>query len=299
MPSSPRSSASPMRCCCWRRAIRRWAPIASSPSGTAAASSIPRRSARGAARRVRGPRARMIADRSSAGWRAPFCEPLGVPQERTIRLDASLPPDVACRRYDAAVDCGRRLRPRGARPRAQRPPRLQRAADRARRAHAPRAADAREHAQQRPLLGRGGQRTARGADMRPGRDARRRARSCSSSPARTSARSCARRWHRCPRPTCPPRGCSRRPATSSCSPTGTRSAYSLIAPGKHAADEVALQHEVDDHDRQRPRARRPRRPWSDRRRASRRRRTRGRAERSCCPSPPAARARAGTRSRCR
>ena len=35
-----------------------------------------------------------------------FLEPLGIPEERTIRLDASLPPDVACRDYDAAVAAG-------------------------------------------------------------------------------------------------------------------------------------------------------------------------------------------------
>jgi glucosamine-6-phosphate deaminase len=45
--------------------------------------------------------------RSLYGWmESSFLEPLGVPQERTIRLDASLPPDVACRRYDAAVEAG-------------------------------------------------------------------------------------------------------------------------------------------------------------------------------------------------
>jgi glucosamine-6-phosphate deaminase len=42
--------------------------------------------------------------RSLYGWMTrSFAEPLGVPEEHTIRLDASLPPDVACRRYDAAV----------------------------------------------------------------------------------------------------------------------------------------------------------------------------------------------------
>ena len=45
--------------------------------------------------------------RSLFGWmKSSFLEPLGVPQERTIRFDASLPPDVACRRYDAAVEAG-------------------------------------------------------------------------------------------------------------------------------------------------------------------------------------------------
>jgi glucosamine-6-phosphate deaminase len=45
------------------------------------------------------------ADRRSLyGWmERSFLEPLGVAAERTIRLDASLPPDVACREYDAAV----------------------------------------------------------------------------------------------------------------------------------------------------------------------------------------------------
>jgi glucosamine-6-phosphate deaminase len=42
--------------------------------------------------------------RSLYGWmERSFLEPLGVMPERTIRLDASLPPDVACREYDAAV----------------------------------------------------------------------------------------------------------------------------------------------------------------------------------------------------
>jgi glucosamine-6-phosphate deaminase len=42
--------------------------------------------------------------RSLYGWmESSFLEPLGIPEDRTIRLDASLPPDVACRRYDAAV----------------------------------------------------------------------------------------------------------------------------------------------------------------------------------------------------
>lgn len=42
--------------------------------------------------------------RSLYGWmERSFLEPLGVPGERTIRLDASLPPAVACREYDAAV----------------------------------------------------------------------------------------------------------------------------------------------------------------------------------------------------
>jgi glucosamine-6-phosphate deaminase len=42
--------------------------------------------------------------RSLYGWmERAFLEPLGVSAERTIRLDASLPPDVACREYDAAV----------------------------------------------------------------------------------------------------------------------------------------------------------------------------------------------------
>jgi glucosamine-6-phosphate deaminase len=42
--------------------------------------------------------------RSLYGWMTrSFAEPLGVPEEHTIRLDASLPPDIACRRYDAAV----------------------------------------------------------------------------------------------------------------------------------------------------------------------------------------------------
>ena len=42
--------------------------------------------------------------RSLYGWmERSFLEPLGVPEERAIRLDASLPPDVACRAYDAAV----------------------------------------------------------------------------------------------------------------------------------------------------------------------------------------------------
>jgi glucosamine-6-phosphate deaminase len=46
--------------------------------------------------------------RSLYGWMTrSFVEPLGVPEEHTIRLDASLPPDVACREYDAAVAaCG-------------------------------------------------------------------------------------------------------------------------------------------------------------------------------------------------
>ena len=48
-------AASPMRCCCWRRAIRRWARIASWPSGTSAARST-LAAARCATRRVRGPR---------------------------------------------------------------------------------------------------------------------------------------------------------------------------------------------------------------------------------------------------
>jgi glucosamine-6-phosphate deaminase len=42
--------------------------------------------------------------RSLYGWmERSFLEPLGVPGERAIRLDAMLPPDVACRAYDAAV----------------------------------------------------------------------------------------------------------------------------------------------------------------------------------------------------
>jgi glucosamine-6-phosphate deaminase len=42
--------------------------------------------------------------RSLYGWmQRSFLGPLGVTAERTIRLDASLPPDVACREYDAAV----------------------------------------------------------------------------------------------------------------------------------------------------------------------------------------------------
>ena len=42
--------------------------------------------------------------RSLFGWmERSFLTPLGIPAERTIRLDASLPPDVACRSYDAAV----------------------------------------------------------------------------------------------------------------------------------------------------------------------------------------------------
>jgi glucosamine-6-phosphate deaminase len=42
--------------------------------------------------------------RSLYGWmERSFLEPLGIPAERTIRLDAGLPPDVACRSYDAAV----------------------------------------------------------------------------------------------------------------------------------------------------------------------------------------------------
>jgi glucosamine-6-phosphate deaminase len=42
--------------------------------------------------------------RSLYGWmRNSFLDPLGVPGERAIRLDASLPPDVACRAYDASV----------------------------------------------------------------------------------------------------------------------------------------------------------------------------------------------------
>ena len=42
--------------------------------------------------------------RSLYGWMLrSFLEPLDVPAERTIRLDATLPPDAACRAYDAAV----------------------------------------------------------------------------------------------------------------------------------------------------------------------------------------------------
>jgi glucosamine-6-phosphate deaminase len=42
--------------------------------------------------------------RSLYGWmERSFLEPLGVPRERTIRLDATVPPDRACRAYDAAV----------------------------------------------------------------------------------------------------------------------------------------------------------------------------------------------------
>jgi glucosamine-6-phosphate deaminase len=42
--------------------------------------------------------------RSLYGWmERSFLEPLGVTAERAIRLDAALPPDVACRAYDAAV----------------------------------------------------------------------------------------------------------------------------------------------------------------------------------------------------
>jgi glucosamine-6-phosphate deaminase len=45
--------------------------------------------------------------RSLYGWMArSFLEPLGVSEARAIRLDASLPPAVACRRYDAAVEAG-------------------------------------------------------------------------------------------------------------------------------------------------------------------------------------------------
>ena len=75
------------------------------------------------------------------------------------------------------------------------------------------------------------------------------------------------RWHRRPRPTCPRPGCRRRPATSSCSPTGTRCLL-LDRACQDAADEVALQHQVDDHDRQRRRAPRRPRPSSDRPRAA-------------------------------
>ena len=132
--------------------------------------------------------------RSLYGWmERAFLEPLGVPAERTIRLDAVAAARRRVPRLRRRGGGRRRLRPRGARPRAERPPRLQRAADRARRSHAARAADAREHAQQRALLGRRGQRAARGADLRPGLDAGGARRSCWSSPARTSARSCAAR----------------------------------------------------------------------------------------------------------
>jgi glucosamine-6-phosphate deaminase len=42
--------------------------------------------------------------RSLFGWmQRSFLEPLDVPPERTIRLDTTLPPDVACRAYDDAV----------------------------------------------------------------------------------------------------------------------------------------------------------------------------------------------------
>jgi glucosamine-6-phosphate deaminase len=42
--------------------------------------------------------------RSLYGWmERSFLEPLGIPAARAIRLDATLPPDVACRSYDAAV----------------------------------------------------------------------------------------------------------------------------------------------------------------------------------------------------
>jgi glucosamine-6-phosphate deaminase len=42
--------------------------------------------------------------RSLYGWmERSFLAPLGVPAERTIRLDAVLPPDAACRAYDMAV----------------------------------------------------------------------------------------------------------------------------------------------------------------------------------------------------
>jgi glucosamine-6-phosphate deaminase len=42
--------------------------------------------------------------RSLYGWmERSFLDPLGVTAERTIRLDALLPSDVACREYDAAI----------------------------------------------------------------------------------------------------------------------------------------------------------------------------------------------------
>ena len=43
--------------------------------------------------------------RSLYGWMvSAFTEPLDVPESRTIRLDSRLPPDIACRSYDAAVE---------------------------------------------------------------------------------------------------------------------------------------------------------------------------------------------------
>jgi glucosamine-6-phosphate deaminase len=45
--------------------------------------------------------------RSLYGWMvSSFLEPLDVPESRAIRLDARLPPDIACRDYDAAVEAG-------------------------------------------------------------------------------------------------------------------------------------------------------------------------------------------------
>jgi glucosamine-6-phosphate deaminase len=45
--------------------------------------------------------------RSLYDWMArSFLEPLGVPEARAIRLDARLSPDVACRRFDEAVQAG-------------------------------------------------------------------------------------------------------------------------------------------------------------------------------------------------
>ena len=160
--------------------------------------------------------------RSLYGWmERSFLEPLGVTRgahdpPRRLAPARRRVPRVRRRRRG-----GRRVRARRARPRPERPPRLQRAADRARRAHAPRAADAREHPQQRALLGRRGRRPARGADLRHGDAARGApdpARRLGPAQARDPAPHADAAAHA---PTCRPRGCSRRRATSSCSPITT------------------------------------------------------------------------------
>ena len=107
--------------------------------------------------------------RSLYGWMAALVpRAAGRARGAAIRLDARAPARRRVPRLRRRRGGGGRLRARRARPRAERPSRLQRASDRTRRPDPARAADAREHPQQRALLGRRGRRAARGADVRPG-----------------------------------------------------------------------------------------------------------------------------------
>ena len=111
--------------------------------------------------------------RSLYGWmERSFLEPLGVTAERTIRLDASLPPDVACREYDAAVAAagGFELAVLGLGPNGHlgfNEPPIERDAPTRLVPLTP--ASIRSNA---ALLGRRGRRPARGADLRHGDAAR-------------------------------------------------------------------------------------------------------------------------------